>query len=372
MTTLMDLFGKRSRLEVAELIESYVSGGFLRRTWHPTEKLGLLNYTEKATFDKQWDEVTLNCRGLIYNTHTYEIVARPFPKFFNYQESFAAKFLPDEKVFVTDKADGSLGILYREPESGLAAIATRGSFSSAQAVHATRLLYSRYGEWTRMYEETQQNEVQVTLCFEIVYPENRIVLNYDGMDDLILLGGVAVPDGDILKPYTARVVYAWPGPVTKTIGTMSFREALESAPRQNAEGIVIRGAYDNRMVKAKQEDYIVLHRLITGLSERTVYEAMSEGKSIAEIQEPLPEEFYDWVQDVVLRLTEELNTEIERLRAKFNSYKPWLINDRRKFAEAVVGPDAWAMFAFWDNDEERVIKLLWKRMKPEAGLTPHG
>ena len=32
-----------------------------------------------------------------------------------------------------------------------------------------------------------------TYLYEIVYPENRIVLNYRGLHDLILLGAVDIP-----------------------------------------------------------------------------------------------------------------------------------------------------------------------------------
>ncbi len=370
-TTLMDVLGM-TRYEVLDLIQAYINQGLIRQQFHITESLAILNYTERATFTKMWDTMTLMCRGLIYNTDTLEILARPFPKFFNHNEEPAAKFQTWETVVVSDKQDGSLGILYREPSTGLAAIATRGSFYSDQALHATRMIQGKYADWARVYEQVEQNDVQVTLLFEIVYPQNRIVLDYGDQDDLVLLGGVAIPDGDILNPYTARIVYGWWGPVTKTLGTMTFGQALVLPPRENAEGIVIRALEDNRMVKSKQKDYVELHRLVTNLTERTVYDALSEGKTIPEIQEPLPEEFHDWVRDVVLRLHEEVNARLDEIEERYLSYCPWQTQDRRSFAQSVAeDPDQWAMFMLYDDDRDRVWQTLWKRARPEP-VTPNG
>ena len=49
----------------------------------------------------------------------------------------------DAPVEVTDKMDGSLGILYRRPD-GVCAIATRGSFASDQALEANKIWSESY------------------------------------------------------------------------------------------------------------------------------------------------------------------------------------------------------------------------------------
>jgi hypothetical protein len=49
------------------------------------------------------------------------------------------------RCVVTDKLDGSLGILYPTPDGH--AIATRGAFVSEQALHATELWLDRYAGW---------------------------------------------------------------------------------------------------------------------------------------------------------------------------------------------------------------------------------
>jgi hypothetical protein len=104
------------------------------------------------------------------------IVARPFAKFFNYGTPQAV--IPAEPFVVTEKIDGSLGILYYldgEPH-----IATRGSFTSEQAARARRCCASYEIEWTP----------GTTPLFEIVYPENRIVVDYGDRRELVLLAAI--------------------------------------------------------------------------------------------------------------------------------------------------------------------------------------
>jgi RNA ligase len=86
-------------------------------------------------------------------------------------------------VRVFDKMDGSLGILY--PTSQGMAVATRGSFTSEQALKATEILHEKYPEWAQItYDWFRSNfdanwyEVNYTDLVEIVYPENRIVVDY--------------------------------------------------------------------------------------------------------------------------------------------------------------------------------------------------
>lgn len=75
----------------------------------------LFNYTNQCTYDRAWDtEYTRNARGVIYDVFTGNLVAKPFPKFFNLgemQETMLSN-LPNEPYKVFEKVDGSLGIIY--------------------------------------------------------------------------------------------------------------------------------------------------------------------------------------------------------------------------------------------------------------------
>ena len=92
--------------------------------------------------------------------------------------------LPNEPFEVYEKLDGSLGILYWLGDEPY--IATRGSFESPQAQIATELL--------RAYDLSGLDRRR-TYLFEIIYPENRIVVNYDDRRELVLLAIIDTATG---------------------------------------------------------------------------------------------------------------------------------------------------------------------------------
>jgi len=130
-------------------IKPYIEKKLVSEQVHPEDPdIRIFNYTQTVQFSKAWDDVTRQCRGLILNVKTGEVLARPFPKFFNYGEHIQnAWTIPDEVPIISEKLDGSLGILYSL--NGKSWIATRGSFMSDQAIWATEW-------WRKMFlmEET--------------------------------------------------------------------------------------------------------------------------------------------------------------------------------------------------------------------------
>lgn len=264
-------------------LQAAISEGLVRARQHPTLDLTIYNYSERAQYERIWNQVTRNCRGLIVNG-AGEVVARPWSKFFNYgeHEQERGDLTPldlSAPVEVTDKMDGSLGILYGD------AIATRGSFISEQARHATEVYRQKHASrWTPT--------PGLTYLFEIIYPENRIVLDYRGQDDLVLLGAVQIADGKRLGPDDLP---EWPGPRTITYAYPTLADALAAKPRPNAEGLVVRYLDTGLMVKIKQDDYVALHKLVTGLNERVVWEHLSSSGSTDDLVASIPDEFHEWV-----------------------------------------------------------------------------
>jgi hypothetical protein len=93
-----------------ETLERYHEEGLLHKQTHPTLDLTIWNYSPKVQYEKLWDDITMQCRGLITNSRG-EIVARPFKKFFNYEEH-SPEEIPNESFEVFEKMDGSLGIIF--------------------------------------------------------------------------------------------------------------------------------------------------------------------------------------------------------------------------------------------------------------------
>jgi len=365
-----------------KLLEHHLAAGNVRRQFHPTLRLQILNYTERCAYASAWDQVTLQCRGLIATVGLPSVVvARPFEKFFNYGQNGAPVLDLDASAVVTDKMDGSLGILYPKGDGDFA-IATRGSFVSAQARHATAL-------WERHYSRYFVPIPGLTYLFEIVYPDNRIVCDYGSTDDLILLAVIDTGTGLQTKgdPF-------WPGPRVKQFPYATLAKALDAEPRDGAEGFVIYFPDSNKRIKIKQDDYVALHRVLTNTTVRVLWEYLAVNACKHLIKEPkhwgsrlgldqrraeqilavgnnwletflekVPDEFYDWVKSTVARI----NREVQELELSLRAKVLWLGrgHERKAFADLVRGDaNMGALFLLYDNRD--VTTYLWKAVYPEA------
>lgn len=351
MTLLSDVFDPA-------LLDAAIEAGHVSVRDHATEPLAILNYTNAATYDRAWNACVLACRGLIYRTDTHEVVARPFPKFFNHGEPCAPDLDMGAEAVVTDKLDGSLGILY--PTSDGFRVATRGSFHSEQAEEGT-------GLWEDYYIDVSPPEGWTPL-FEIIYPANRIVLDYGNMEDLVLLGAVEIATGKSVHPDHQLLAF-WPGPRAEVFHYRSLAEALTGEPRPNAEGLVVHLPGTDERVKLKQEDYVALHRIVTGLNERTVWEHMRGGGPVDDLLEPLPEEFHPWVERVAGRMVDAVDAARMEVELEFAAIRAALPTDHTRKDFALVAKDSpRRAMLFARLDDRPYTPMLWDACRP--GATP--
>lgn len=321
------------------LLEKMEADGYVRRSRHPSAPLTVFNYSAAAQYGRQWNEVTRQCRGLVIDDDGF-IVARAYPKFHNWQEHDAdaqtvrgldplddlAALDLDAPVEVTDKLDGSLGVLVPLPGGGFT-VATRGSFTSEQA---------KRGTW--MFEEAVADtgwkpDPALTYLFEIIYPENRVVVDYGDREALVLIGAVETATGRTVSPRELD----WPGEKVETFQCATLREALELPPRDNREGVVVRFIDTDELCKIKQETYVRLHRVLTGVSARNLWEreatfacqhliterlhwgsyvGLDPARAEEIIAEPgnewledVPDEFHAWVRQTIAELHETVERE---------------------------------------------------------------
>jgi RNA ligase len=130
---------------------------------------------------------------------------------------------------------------------------------------------------------------------------------------------------------------------------------------------VIRCLRTGGMVKIKQDDYVSLHRIVTGLTERTVWEHLVAAAPLADLIEPLPDEFHEWVRAVAGRIESTVDNEEVRLRQAYGHIVADLPEgfSRKDFALTVSShPDRWAMFALMDGRDIRGKLLLGAKPDP--------
>ena len=369
-----------------EILNQYVKEGWVVRNDHPSLPLSIYNYSRKTQYDGKWDDVTLQCRGVITDNATGKVLVRPFKKFFNYEELVGNKWkesqLPPmcDYVYIQEKLDGSLGILFNYEGEWI--MATRGSFVSEQAIKGLEILKSKYNldSWLKHYG----------YLVEIIYPENRIVVDYGKKERVIFLSVVMNesyewgPYDDSEQHWTvSRSIFKMNGikkeDVVRTEQHFNFSDdlykSLKEKNENNKEGFVIRFHPGNFRVKIKFDEYVRLHKIITQVSTYDIWEHLKNGKDISELLEKVPDEFDKWVKHTVKTLEYHKFALEERCGKSHDYFRYGKFNDvepeptKKEFAEHVkkyTNPKLHGlMFAIWDGNRKRIDEILWKLIKPE-------
>jgi RNA ligase len=331
------------------------------------------------------------------------VVAKPFPKFFNYEEH-KPEDIPNESFEVYEKMDGSLGIVfyyeeelsderryniwfnnnyvtgmerlfdpnklpdfddpYYEPTPKIKGewhIATRGSFTSEQAIKGKELL-EKYP-----LDKLDKNN---TYLFEILFKENRIVVDYGDYEGLVLLGAyncntsVEIERCELEKLDGFDVVKLY-----KTWG--EDWESLKKEISNDEEGYVIRFSGGMRM-KIKGEEYVRLHRILTNFSTKDIWELLRNNEQLEPFLERVPDEFDKWVKAIIMNLRWSFHHIDERVGKMYDYFRYGKFNDRdpeptkKEFAEFVMKQSEELrpiLFKMWDKSP--YDDIIWKLLKPK-------
>ncbi|MCK5603845.1 hypothetical protein KAR91_18300 [Candidatus Pacearchaeota archaeon] len=327
-------------------INYHIKQKLILETSHPEKSnIKIYNYTHSCQYGRMWDDITRRCRGLIVDTDTSEIIANPFPKFFNYGEEEID--LPNEIPVVTKKYDGSLGILYWIDSKPY--IATRGSFTSDQAKWAT--------EWLRNNVKRDVLDRSKTYLFEIIYSENRIVVKYD-FEGLVL---IAIRDTKIGKEHDLEKIELKDNSYMAIAEEYSISDIKELAAinRDNEEGFVIFYRTSGLRLKIKFKKYLEIHKIINGVNRKVVWEYLKEDKDIESLLENVPDEFYKSIKATEKELIDSYKEIEDICREELKNIPS---GDRRIKAEYVKTTKHPAvLFSMLDNkDYKKAIFMLIK------------
>jgi hypothetical protein len=236
-------------------------------------------YHPRVQYEDLWDDpehgaVARAARGFIFDIHG-NVVARPLPKFFNLGERPESS--QTEGLWVMEeKVDGSLGITFHDGREWR--MATKASFTSEQALRGRQMLDQLPG-----HGALSGVSRDLTLLFEIVYPENQIVVDYGGVSELVLITAINRVSGREI-PISARASMA------RVLGCRAVQllpfgfADLRHEPGK--EGFVARFCNGSRL-KIKDPAYVEAHRLREHLSHAAVAEHMIE-KRTHEVEALLP------------------------------------------------------------------------------------
>lgn len=351
-------------------LEEYVAEGWIYRKRHDKFPLSIYCYSRETVYADKWDAITEKCRGLIVNDITGEIVARPFPKFFNLNtpdrpETYYEN-LPPGPPHVAEKLDGSLGILYQY--RGYHGIASKASFHSDHAQWATayyhKHIYRAMGEDSACIWPVGHTPVFEMICQEV---EHHVV-HYD-RDKLVLLAMINNETGEEVNP---RTLYTWANsnftePIPFYDKTV---KAVIEEDRVNYEGYILswfRAGREPLKVKVKHPQFLKWQKIVHETTAKNVFQALRAGdmeklESWMNLSSP-------YLRSTVKEWTDNFNAEYQKIRKAASDivlHGLGRFETRKEFALYLQQPENkyYAHVCYAMMDEKDYKEIVWDLVEP--------
>jgi len=248
--------------DVLPYIEGRAEFRVMEKDWYT-----VVNYAVAFEDTFQWDSndpvgsaVRRECRGLIFDTETRDLVSRPYHKFFNAgekEETQIHKINLYEPHVVLEKLDGSM--IRPIPTNEGFRLATKAGITDV-AMNAEVFVADKPYYGTFINKCIQRG---TTPIFEWCSRKNRIVVDYP--EDQLILTGLRYNDTGRYVEYQVMKDYAtsWTIPVVKAVDGLAVQDinlfVKQVREWDDGEGVVLR--FDTgRMVKVKADDYVLRHK----------------------------------------------------------------------------------------------------------------
>jgi RNA ligase len=332
-----------------EVFEKYRADGLLLKQTHPTKDLAIWNYTRKTQYDQLWDEITLMCRGLITNSEG-RVIAHCMPKFFNLEE-LTSDQIPNEPFELTEKMDGSFGnVFYYGNEWELS---SRGSFTSDQAIKGNKILKECNTEFG-LY-------IEYSYIVEIIYPENKIVVNYGDAEKLVVITCFNVETG---KEGEISQMTSEGWEIVKKYDGVTDYNQIKALIKDDAEGMVARFYPSGFRMKVKGDEYFRLHKIVTNVSSRDIWEILKYGRSVEELLDHTPDEFDEWVRSEIKKFQTMFDVTLFNTEVLYYHTVDETLT-RKEIAEAISKKDKSVrgmLFALYDGYD--ITEAIWDKLYP--------
>jgi len=308
-------------------------------------------------------KIRRECRGIIFDSVTGDIIRRPFHKFFNVNERDETQ---DHSIdlsrphAILEKLDGSM----------IAPFYVNGELIWGTKMGATDVakpieeFVARNPEYVRFAEEALANEW--TPIFEWCSRKQRIVLDYPE-DRLILTGIREIESGEY---WTHTEMREWVGrfngiPVVRAFEPQTdMKEFIEYVrDLENLEGFVVRFD-DGHMIKLKCDWYVQIHKAKEAiLQDRNIVEIILDEK-LDDVKAHLPAEDRDRLTQFESAINTAINISVSDIRIELDSL---LRNgvDRKDFAmgraqelDGYIRPIIFRLFGREDVSREEIDGLV--------------
>lgn len=253
------------------LLKHYVDNTIVCCEKHPFADLYIYGYDVESRKQRVWDDVSKHCRGIILDGDG-NVIERPYDKFWTFKQYISKDLvllnedqilrLPDSKIRITEKVDGTMVTLYWIGDTPY--LATQRSFTNVKAIEATKILHEKYSHLFNVFNR------EYTYVFEAIYPETRVLIEYGDMRDLILIGIIEKKTG-IPQPIP-EIGFKTCIDFTEQYGHINNFNDLAALDLPNQEGFVVYFE-TGEMIKVKFPWYLKAHSFLDNFmkAERSSY-----------------------------------------------------------------------------------------------------
>lgn len=290
---------KMKSIGIDALVDTYK----LRCKKYPEHNIAILNYHQIDS--PKYNPITLECRGLVVDYENYQVLCKPFNRFFNVNEWEDDNFDYDNIIRIEEKHDGSLVNVYYH--NGEWHVATRGNaFAEGYAYDTytfSDLFHMAVG--CDINDFMRGRSLDITYSFELCSKYNRVIRSY-GDPTIYLIGGHITKTNDVLYPDSLDIIAKDLGVERPKSYFFSDIEEIRkhfSSLDPTEEGYVLIDNNLNR-VKIKNPAYVDLHHLKNNgvLTPKRISEIVFRGET-EEVLSYFPEfadnfkeyqDAYDW------------------------------------------------------------------------------
>jgi RNA ligase len=190
--------------------------------------------------------------------------------------------------------------------------------------------------------------------------QNRIVVDYGDYEGLVLLGAFDTKSGEEIPNSSLFFLQESGFELVMTYKTWGETyDLLKEEISKDKEGYVIRFKNGFRM-KIKGDEYVRLHRILTNVSNRDIWEYLKHNKSFDELLEKVPDEFNDWVKETV----SDLQNKFDTIKISVENDFKELIN-KKEFAEKIINnPNKSLLFKRLDSYSNQLNDMIWDSIYP--------
>lgn len=416
MVNNFDIISTDKDKELFIELNNEVEIGNVRKFTHHKYPLVGFCYTPKCQFNKAWNNINMQARGLVFDlTDKYNPIriTNPMPKIFNLEELYNStdnpikEFVEKEEYIIKSnsfriysKLDGSLILTYLYNDK--LHFMTKGSFENQQ----TRLAQSLWEKDYKIKYDAMTNDRAVkiltsdmytsghstnpinglyTFHFELIGPSNlNVCRTAYKKDELTLLNiryvnweekdskKIEISDFNFYTSF--RLIF----PIIKeeyfhNRNIEFYLKDIKYSKDNKIEGIIFKNIFNNNKIKLKSDLYKELHRVLTG--EFTIKRKMDiwynqQNNEVNSSLENIPDEFFSEIKEQLIMIENEFNIYLkEKLilfeemqkKVELNNQKGISYRDNRKLLALEYKKDQYLLdllFLENENTEQSINKRV--------------